>query len=344
MPPVLKQTTKQAKAAFKARGRPSLTEKEQRQLERSIELEQRAEKIREAERRRNEAAKKRAERESREKLGHQQGNSAQLGSQRRCDRFGYKSSQFHLGAFFGRKPAINQHESHKQGHSETLAESEDDAFADEDLDDDSLLEALSAPAVSRLQAQSPLKRRVDTVKTASSLMPPPPLPAKCHQSQQERSLDVQSPHDMQDFFDELDSSTQIARELDDHADQTVLPEPESNARSGSFSSGSLDLTVDDLEALDPPRPTGTPLSVPVPKTQHVMAPPAVPITRQKKHVVHTAPSVGQSEALVPAKQQRAIRGPFLPASSLYCSPDLGFTATQLELFIDDDIQLTQMAT
>ncbi|EME83500.1 uncharacterized protein MYCFIDRAFT_196757 [Pseudocercospora fijiensis CIRAD86] len=342
MPPVLKQTTRQAKAAFNARGRPSLTKKERRQLERSIELEQRAEKIKEAEKRRNEATKRRAARESREKLG--QANSAQLGSQRRCDRFGYKSSQFHLGAFFGTKPAANQAEMHQQGEIKPLTESDDDVFEDEDLDDDSLLEALSAPAILQMQAPRPLTGGADTSKTATSLMPPPPLPAKCDQAQPDRFLDARAHLDMQDFFDELDSSTQIARELDDHDTQSVLPEPKSNARSGSFSSGSLDLTVDDLEALDPPKSATVPLPLPVLKMQHVMAPPAVPVSQQRKHVWHAATVAVPRKTLTPVEQQRAIHGRFLPASSLYCSTDLGFTATQLESFIDDDIQLTQMAT
>ncbi|KAK7541398.1 hypothetical protein IWX49DRAFT_557225 [Phyllosticta citricarpa] len=61
-----KQTLKQAKADYKKYG-PRVSEREQRQLERGIELERRAEEIKERERRRKDAAKKRREKEERDK-------------------------------------------------------------------------------------------------------------------------------------------------------------------------------------------------------------------------------------------------------------------------------------
>ncbi|KAK7537529.1 uncharacterized protein J3D65DRAFT_668173 [Phyllosticta citribraziliensis] len=66
MPPTIKQTLKQAKADYKKYG-PRVSEKDKRQLERGIELDRRAEGIKERERRRKDAEKKRREKEAREK-------------------------------------------------------------------------------------------------------------------------------------------------------------------------------------------------------------------------------------------------------------------------------------
>lgn len=97
------QTTKQAKAAFRARNGASVTQAELRQLERSLELQRRAElaKEREAKRKALLLQKKEREKENAAKLALDQGRRT-LGTQRTVDRFGYKSSQFHLLGFFGK--------------------------------------------------------------------------------------------------------------------------------------------------------------------------------------------------------------------------------------------------
>lgn len=97
------QTTKQAKAAFRARNGASVTQAELRQLERSLELQRRAElaKEREAKRKALLLQKKEREKESAAKMALDQGRRT-LGTQRTVDRFGYKSSQFHLLGFFGK--------------------------------------------------------------------------------------------------------------------------------------------------------------------------------------------------------------------------------------------------
>ncbi|KAK8215840.1 hypothetical protein IWZ01DRAFT_180024 [Phyllosticta capitalensis] len=66
MPDHTKQTLKQAKASYKKHG-PRISDKEQRQLQRGMELDRRAEEYKERERRRKEAMKKRKEREEKEK-------------------------------------------------------------------------------------------------------------------------------------------------------------------------------------------------------------------------------------------------------------------------------------
>ena len=366
MPAISKAlTSKQAKAAFKARGRPTLSEKESRQLERALELERRAEAAKEAEKRRAEAAKKRAEKD---KVDARERDKDRLGTQRRKDRFGFKASQFHLGAFFGKQ--------NEKKPEETVLEDDEDeeSFGDDDLDDEVLLSALDVPTP-EVQAADRTNVSMHPMSD-TALMPPPPLPrsgASLQRSKTESSLDMGE--DLDSFWDDLDSSTQIARELDTGTVNDAQPREVS---SESFSSGDFDLTAEDLDELDPPKPSVAASNVPAQRT--MLPPPAPPLpqwkpqnsfapnaayknlvsaTNSKPHVVskptRMPPPVQTASASKPTpssnsvirasanaqKPQNAIRGPFLRASSLYCSPDHGFTLSQLETFIDDDIQLTQ---
>lgn len=421
---VKKQTIKQAKASFKARGRPTLSEREARQLERAIELEQRAERAQEAEKRRAAAAKLRSEREKRAET-HRQQQQVQLGTQRRCDRFGYKSSQFHLGAFFGMGSAANTTSTSTTKTTTTTTSGQGgnddrDGFGDDDLDDESLLDAcdgsatvqtsVSAAQMSKPSAAITVQTSVSAAQmskpSAAMLMPPPPLPgasvqtaktkpareleedfgdlfdhldscsqiarslggpavtcneaAGCVQQPVQPATSIQIPlapssprtavrraqasplshaqDDLSDFFDDLESASQIARELD--AGTTEVRRA-SNASGSSFSSGSLELTEEDMEMMIDPKPPTSISRQATPKTTITphpsMLPPTLPTTRPQTRLVSSNPRV--SSAI--RKTKPAIRGPFLPASSLYCSPDLGFTSTQLESFIDDDLQLTQ---
>lgn len=402
---VKKQTIKQAKASFKARGRPTLSEREARQLERAIELEQRAERAQEAEKRRAAAAKLRSEREKRAEI-HRRQQQVQLGTQRRCDRFGYKSSQFHLGAFFGMESATNTTSTSTTKTTTTTSgqggNDDRDGFGDDDLDDESLLGACDGPAT--VQTSVPAAQM--SKPSAATLMPPPPLPgasvqtaktkpareleedfgdlfdhldscsqiarslggpavtcneaAGCVQQPVQPATSIQIPlappsprtavrkaqvspllqaqDDLSDFFDDLESASQIARELDAGMREVRRA---SNASGSSFSSGSLELTEEDVEMMIDPKPPTSISRQATPKTtltpRPSMLPPTLPTTRPQTRLVSSNPRV--SSAI--RKTKPAIRGPFLPASSLYCSPDLGFTSTQLESFIDDDLQLTQ---
>ncbi|KAK4504556.1 hypothetical protein PRZ48_005472 [Zasmidium cellare] len=335
MPAICKaQTTKQAKASFKARGRPSLSDAEQRQLERSIELEQRAERSKEAEKRRAEATRKRAENAKRERSARERG---QLLSQRRCDKFGFKASQFHLGAFFG-----------KPGNEAVVgqvrqADQEEDVFGDEDLDDEELFKAL--------ESANPRKSQPDTKQAPKSdavLMPPPPRPQPVALNRSHTEPTPAVDHDLGSFWDDLESSTQIARELNSDSPKR---EKHLESKAGSFSSEDFDLTAEDLDELDPPktgmmptvesvRQTMPPSKSPLKTAVKTMPPSKLPV----KTAVRTMPPppvVAAKRVQNKAKPQNAIRGPFLPASSLYCSPELGFTLTQLENFVEDDLQLTQ---
>lgn len=322
MPAICKaQTTKQAKASFKARGRPSLTNAETRQLQRSIELEQRAERSKEAEKRRAEAAKKRAEQEKRAKVDREK---AQVLSQRRCDKFGFKASQFHLGAFFGKpnpQTIVGKDEEPEQ----------DDIYEDDGLDDEELLKALESPNPRKSYDSSH-----QVVKSDPALMPPPPRPSSLGIKPSNTVPMPPMDQDLGSFWDDLESSTQIARELNsDNTDQQRHSEP----RAESFSSEDFDLTSEDLDELDPPKPvvlTST-------KAQRMLPPPKPPMKPLSRAMPPPPrpPAAPAKRLQSKVKAQKAIRGPFLPASSLYCSPELGFTLSQLENFVEDDLQLTQ---
>ncbi|PNS15728.1 hypothetical protein CAC42_4180 [Sphaceloma murrayae] len=88
------QTSKQAKAAYKTRGASFVSPAEKKRLERGAELLARANRIKAQEARKKEWQEKRAREQSK------QDGDPNLSSQRRLDKFGYASSQFHLGKFF----------------------------------------------------------------------------------------------------------------------------------------------------------------------------------------------------------------------------------------------------
>lgn len=88
------QTTKQAKADFKSRGATYVSPAEKKRLERGAELLARAKRIKAQE------AKKKEWQEKKSKEQGKQNEDPNLSSQRRLDKFGYASSQFHLGKFF----------------------------------------------------------------------------------------------------------------------------------------------------------------------------------------------------------------------------------------------------
>lgn len=117
------QTIKQAKQAFKTRGSTSVSAQERRRLERGAQLLERANRIKEQEQRKKELLRKKGETKDPPRQ-----KQVLLGTQRKLDKFGYKSSQFHLGAFLKTNPSLPP--------GTTSVEPWDD----EALDDDTLLE------------------------------------------------------------------------------------------------------------------------------------------------------------------------------------------------------------
>lgn len=247
-PPVIRaQTTKQAKAAYKARGRPSVSEKEQRQLERAVELDKRAARFRQAEQKRAELSRKRAEleRTKKERL------SSLPGSQRRRDRFGFVGSQMRLGAFLNSTKKDGGGEKTEKATIEHVEHEEH--FDCDEVDDEVLLAATSGEA--------------------------------------------------SDFWHEIVSSTQIARELD--ADQP-------RAAATSFSSDDFDLTVEDLTDLET---SIVQRKSTAEEDRRLMPPPALPSRRSALYTEIPAAPV-------------TMRG--------------GFTLDELEEFVEDDLVLTQV--
>jgi hypothetical protein len=334
------KTIKQAKAAYKNRAEQPLTEREQKQLERSVQLDRRAWAIREREKNRLDLAKQRVAQEKAQKE-----QERRIGTQRRNDKFGFKSSQFHLGAFF-RKPnpmlsagsregnvdIVNDH-SHRDPDKATspIAEEKMDAEEDEyeDVDDESLLEALQSPELARFN-----KAQLDIQAKPDFSMPPPPLPTFVQAiSKPQAQLPAQPETDLE-WHDFLESSTQIAREL---STETPTPPPHVPAarepyRTGSFSSGSFELTEDDIEQLDPTPRSRTLTEHNTKQTGALddrmkMPPPPLPTKRSVQRRTDEEPG--------------AVIKPIHPVKTIHAQDDLGFSMTQLESFVEDDLQLTQ---
>jgi hypothetical protein len=345
-------TIKQAKAAFKSRTEQPLTEREQKQLERAVQLDRRAWAIREREKNKLDSAKKRVAQEKAQK-----DEERRLGTQRRNDKFGFKSSQFHLGAFF-RKPAPGGQAGADGKGGAAAAESgegrretgedrkaidsaienmefdgeDDDEF--EDLDDETLLEALQSPEVVRFSKAPLIGQGMPSIS-----MPPPPRPDATLSTASVSCLSSELADQDLDWQDFLESSTQIAREIEADAPdspcaKTQTPAVQETRRMGSFSSGSFDLTEDDFEQLDP-----TPHKA-VDNGQHVrrqqekaaeerlkMPPPPLPFPRGRPESGDKSKCRNDTAAHVP--------------NSNIVAEDLGFTMTQLESFVEEDLELSQ---
>lgn len=313
-PPVVhRQTIKQAKAAFKARGGPALSEREQRQLERSVTLDRRAWRTKEQEKRKAEASRKKQEKERKEREERLRG---QLGSQRRCDKFGYKSSQFHLGAFL--RAGVVKEQVQEQERCEKENVQMEQAFGDDGVDDETLLDALASPQAETKYTTT----RQQHPQSESALPSASQWPIMSVQ----RSTTEPPPaieNELSDLWNELDSSTQVARELLDDVGEQQKIRPD--ARTASFNSGDFDLSAEDLEELEPV----------VSKAEHdrkLMPPPMLPFTlRSIAAPIASRTLVEARPATVAASSKQATQGPMFT----------GFTVAELESFVDDDLQLTQ---
>lgn len=302
-PPAKAQTIKQAKASFKARARPTVSEREQKQLERSAELDRRAWRLREQAKKKSEFVKARQdkEREEREEL-----ERTRLGTQRRYDRFGYKSSQLHLGAFFGRGHGAEKGHAAEQ---ENMTEDEY-GFGDDGVDDETLLDVLQSPQSNNNTPTLP-------VAYVQSNAPPTAGPRAAAAA----AACVESVPAWDDF--ELESSTQIARELECSEPGQAGAVEES--RNDSFSCDDFDITVEDLENASP----SAAAAVKAQTDRKLMPPPALPLGL----VDHPTPAIADPRKL--STNTARICTVMKPL------PDPGFTLSQLEEFVDDDLQLTQ---
>lgn len=209
-----RQTSKQAKAAYKARGQTSVSDAEKRKLARGAELLARAARCKEQEKRKKEWLKKRGEEDVKPKSDK---SLTLLGTQRRLDRFGYKSSQFHLGNFVrpvGARP-VSEPDTNIT-----------DPWEDEDIDESLLNDAVPDDAAEKHRTRKP-----STVQPSEAPTPSPsPVPS------------------LGGWEDFLESGTQIAREL---AIENVPPlKQQKPTLHNSFSSDDMGFDEDDLQELD----------------------------------------------------------------------------------------------
>lgn len=224
-----KQTLKQAKAAFKARGSTFVTDTEKRQLERGAVLLQRAERIKEAETRRKEVLKKKALQDAKAT------KACLLGTQRINDRFGHQRSQFHLGAFLKPKAAIPAVA--PAPLPALQEESPTEPWEDDDgVDDDTLLD---------LAGESP----VTTLKVPPTQAPSQQTPSKTRGVVKHQLVSPSTTDEFGSWGDLLEGSSQLARDL------SILQKPNppttrSFDRIPSFTSADFDLSADDLEELE----------------------------------------------------------------------------------------------
>ncbi|GAB7360035.1 hypothetical protein MBLNU230_g7558t1 [Neophaeotheca triangularis] len=317
-PSARKQTIKQAKASFKSRNNCPISDKEKRQLERGLELDRRARWAREKEKRKTDAQKEKAERDKAQK------HAVVLSTQRVGDRFGFKSSQRHLGAFFGggakSGPAQNQPVLNETSNYEATGEQEEaeDGFGGDELDDDSLLEAFETPKDIEPPKASQFARDL-------FLMPPPPL--KRANVPMADATPAYSEDDLSWLEDDMESSTQIARDLDSLS-RSAVEDAKEDARTASFGSSDFDLTPEEIDMLDPPKQSKDD------QARILMPPPPTPAPTARKQ----KSSRNSEKELRPQTDKQSAVSPAQPTSS-----DPGFTLSQLESFVEDDLQLTQAA-
>ncbi|WPH01665.1 Hypothetical protein R9X50_00451500 [Acrodontium crateriforme] len=304
------QTIKQAKAAYKARGG-AVSEEEQRRIDRQVQLSQRAWRLREQEKRKNEAAKKRQEREKEE------ASRAFRATQFKRDKFGYKSSQMHIGAFFGGG-------THQPPQIAVAKKDTTNEFEDDGVDDETLLHALGSPSANNTGSATTQGQAAERQAMTASLQ----------LSNTESTFYFE--HGLDSFWDELDSSTQIARELtndDDKAEPRVKNETEVYEQASfscSFNSNDFDLTADDLDELIA---TKVPLKDNSSSDRQLMPPPAVP---------------AKTKSTVTESPQTSLQSTITHISSTVVThenpaQDFEFSMSQLESFVEDDLQLTQIA-
>jgi len=205
------QTSKQAKAAYKARGSTDVSTSERRQLARGAELLQRADRLKEQAQRRKEWQRRKEEKESKD--GRQQ-VAVNLGTQMVLDRFDKKSSQSHLGSFLKRAPPPPRTSDNSEGTTGIAPR----PYRGSDAVIMTNTVSSTNPSPDRTCAQAGLRRATGGLTRCLST-------------------------DWEEF---LDSSTQIAREID--TDHTITNKTVPQMTTLSFSSfNSDDMLFDQLE-------------------------------------------------------------------------------------------------
>lgn len=301
------QTIKQAKAAFKARGSTLVSDVDKRRLERGAQLLERASRIKEQEQRRKEQVRRRE--------GHKEQSvkAPLLGTQRRLDKFGYKSSQFHLGAFL------------KAARPLTVTEEKSIApepWDYEDVNDDTLLDiAVESPVQ---QTESTSKHRPIGPTTTGFVQG---SPTSC------------THHDMDDWDDFLETNTQLARELSNEPSRTERP---SDLHFSSFGSTDFDISAEDLEELEA---SCTPKEMNYPHDNSKMIMPRLPNTDSARNMdrrLMPPPSLPLPCKQQPKSLQLKDDVPLSPPMAI--APNkvvFDISLADLESLAEEDIELSQ---
>ncbi|KAK6433774.1 hypothetical protein LTR95_010047 [Oleoguttula sp. CCFEE 5521] len=321
-------TTTAARAAYKSRSCTNvLSDREQKRLERAALLERRAWGVKEREKRRVDAARKRAEvereeREERIKVGVK-------GTQRAKDRFGFRGSQRCLGVWFGDQRKTEEQMGRKLGGGGMDAEVWDET------DEDNLMEGFKEPAnPEEKPGENPGK--VEDISRELGL---------AHRNE---AQSVAQPHEAlrhdsvldDEWDDELLADyipTQCARKAVDPfgrpSDKSSPRAPEPHPPSLTTSFDSIDFTEEDFDALDSTVLTSSPVKIVAERTTTTMPPPALPSRMSRPHPQRDkAKGLSRSVSLpMPARHVELGREARTPS----------FTMTQLESFVEEDLQLTQ---
>ncbi|KAF2224819.1 hypothetical protein BDZ85DRAFT_259136 [Elsinoe ampelina] len=326
------QTAKQAKAAFKTRGASYVSEAEKKRLERGAELLRRANRIKAQEAKKKEWQDKQAKDASKQ-------NEVNLSSQRRLDKFGYASSQFHLGKFFKSAPNAIDNVTKNDGREQT-EESDDTDPEDETptspIDMDMFLDSSTQiakdlsvddyqPLPAPPPALSPVKKELnfpsfssdfddDTIAELDGVV------EELRRSSQS-PVKSQSPAAVERCKEPIDSISQ-------HGKNTSLLPPGKTAKASP--AAGLPKNATPRAMLPPPRPA----LAPKPKND-TFTPPAQKTSFQK-------PMLPPPKPIIPAKRPAApalISRPRAPASDL---SRFGISHADLESLAADDIILSQM--
>lgn len=310
------QTLKQAKAAFKARGSTSVSAAEKRRLERGAVLLERATRLKDLEQRKKNHLKKKGEKEAKD--AHVK-PPVLLGTQHKLDKFGYKSSQFHLGAFL--KQARDTAKT-----TEADQEVSTEPRGPDPVDDDHVLLDVAVKSAATQESREHIQ-----------------CPAMSSQETQPGSSPQRDCHDSgNDEFAHLDgfieSSTQIARELSEEK-HVCLPFP-TRIEFSSFGSTDFDISAEDMEELDASlaQQHAASQKEPAPhggkhKDDRKLMPP--PIQKDRKHN-----PMSPSRPVTSAAKVLSILHPSSIAPQTY--ELLGFTLDDLESLVSEDVQFTQV--
>ncbi|GAM83464.1 hypothetical protein ANO11243_014520 [Dothideomycetidae sp. 11243] len=212
------QTSKQAKAAFKARGQSYVSDTERRRIARGAELLQRADRLKAQEERRKEWLKRKEDEQDKSKR-----EESNLGSQILLDRFGHASSQFHLGKFFAVK--TRSHEEHVEVQPEEPNASP--PLVDENVSD--VVPALDDRHEQTDLPTSPIDESFfldEDFQGSIALKKAPSSPVQPRQFKKHSSLSFPSFGSEDGFFDD-----KVLAELDRAAMEAVPPPPEKSAHS-----------------------------------------------------------------------------------------------------------------